>query len=308
MIDLNIDVPEEFLKEEELSGYTVSKKMKEVWAVELDLLAELDRVCQKYSIRYFADAGTMLGAIRHKGFIPWDDDIDVTMSRADYNRLCEVAFDEFQGNYFFQTEYSDRGSLRGHAQLRNSATTGILKSEEGKRGFNQGIFIDIFPYDVVTDDKEKFMQQKKEAEKLKKKFRRCAKFTDFYGSSSFRFPKNLIAPLAHIYYKVFKKDYDEDYAKFEEVCARYNEESSKKISLLSFSFDELHFQTREDYEEVIYVPFEFLKIPVPKGYHHALIERFGDYNVFVRGGSFHGGVIFDTDTPYTNYLKNKKVN
>lgn len=305
MINLNIELPDGFLEEEELSGYLVTSDMKEIWAVELDLLAEFDRVCKKYGITYFADAGTMLGAIRHQGFIPWDDDIDVTLSRDSYNKLCEVASREFTGDYFFQTEYTDKGSLRGHAQLRNSATTGILKSELGQYSFNQGIFIDIFPYDVVTDDREKFEKQKREAEHLKKKFKRRAKFTDFYSNMSFEFPKNIVAPIVHWYYEKFtKKDYDDDYKKFEAVCTQYNNEQSEKISLLSFSFDDIHFQTRSDYEEVEYVPFEFMTIPVPKGYHHALTERFGDYNIFVKGGSYHGGVIFDTDRSYIDYLEN----
>ena len=65
--------------------------MKKVWAVELDLLNEFARVCKEHDLKWFAHAGTLLGAIRHQGFIPWDDDIDVTMPRADYIQLCNVA-------------------------------------------------------------------------------------------------------------------------------------------------------------------------------------------------------------------------
>ena len=84
MQKLKIDLPDGFLDEEIREGYLVTSDMKKVWAVELDLFAEFDRVCRKYDITYYADAGTMLGAVRHKGFIPWDDDIDVKLSRENY--------------------------------------------------------------------------------------------------------------------------------------------------------------------------------------------------------------------------------
>ena len=156
MIDLKLDIPKEFLDEEERCGFHITKKQKEVWAVELDLLVELDRVCKKYNLKYCATGGTLLGAIRHKGFIPWDDDIDVMMLRDDYEKLCNIAPQEFKDPYFFQTEYSDPGSLRRHAQFRNSNTTGILSTEFPlRKPINQGIFLDIFPQDNVIDDELK---------------------------------------------------------------------------------------------------------------------------------------------------------
>ena len=120
MVDLNIELPKGFLEEEVRCGYTVTRKMKEVWAVELDLLKEFKRVCNKYDLKYCADGGTLLGAIRHQGFIPWDDDLDIAMLRKDFEKLNEVAPAEFKKPYFWQTEETDKGSARGHAQLRYS--------------------------------------------------------------------------------------------------------------------------------------------------------------------------------------------
>ena len=146
-MNIKLSLPSGFLEEEVRCDYTVSKEMKKVWAVELDLLSEFQRVCKLHDLKYSVCGGTLLGAIRHKGFIPWDDDIDVMMMRDEYEKLCKLA-DEFKHPYFFQTEETDPGSLRGHAQLRNSETTGILKRElKFKRPFNQGVFIDIFPLD-----------------------------------------------------------------------------------------------------------------------------------------------------------------
>ena len=107
MVNLRIDLPEGFLDEEVRNGYTVTSKAKRAWAVQIDLLIKLDEVCKKYGLRYFADSGTLLGAARDHGFIPWDDDIDVTMLRADYEKLKEVADKEFEYPYFYQDMYRD---------------------------------------------------------------------------------------------------------------------------------------------------------------------------------------------------------
>ena len=98
MVKLKIDLPQDFLKEEVRCDYTVSKEMKEIWAVELDLLAEFMRVCDENNIQYYACAGTILGAERHQGYIPWDDDIDVMMMRKEYDKLCAIAETELITN------------------------------------------------------------------------------------------------------------------------------------------------------------------------------------------------------------------
>ncbi|MBR6985671.1 MAG: LicD family protein [Ruminococcus sp.] len=308
MIDIKLQLPDGFLNEEERCGYKITSKMKEVWAVQLDLLVEFDRVCKKHNIKYFASGGTMLGAVRHKGYIPWDDDIDLMMFRSDYNKLCEIASNEFEAPYFFQTEYTDNGSLRGHAQLRNSLTTAILKTEYKKKyRFNQGIFIDIFPLDAVTDDKVAFNNQYKQAMKYKKIMHRCASITTRYSVPEKNNIKSIIKSVLHKTVGGFVCSCfspTKYYKLFEEECQRYNSQNTKLISTLSFQFNnKQHFKYREDYMELIDVPFEFISIPIGKNYDHALKERYGNYKEFVVGTSCHGDVILDVDIPYTEYLK-----
>ena len=72
-----IDIPEDFFKEEIRNGYTVTSKMKKAWAIQIDILKEMERICDKYNITYYADSGSMLGVVRNNQYIPWDDDIDV---------------------------------------------------------------------------------------------------------------------------------------------------------------------------------------------------------------------------------------
>lgn len=101
MVKLNIELPDTFFQKEIRECYEITAEMKKVWAVELDLLNKLLEVCEKHSLRCYADAGTLIGAVRHKGFIPWDDDIDIAMFRKDYEKLKEIADTAFEAPYFF---------------------------------------------------------------------------------------------------------------------------------------------------------------------------------------------------------------
>lgn len=305
MVDLKLKIPEGFLEEEERCGYVVSKQMKEVWAVELDMFVELDRVCRKHNIKYFASGGTMLGAVRHKGFIPWDDDIDVMMLRSEYDKLCAVGPSEFKHPYFFQTEYTDPGSLRGHAQLRNSETTGILESEKtAKFKFNQGIFIDIFPLDNVPDDLNLFHKQGENALLFKKRYHKWSRWTDCRYIEASNAPKKIIKRCIYkLLRSIAHKVVNNNYRKFEDACKLYNNHKTSFIGPIGvFDFGEKHIKYREDYEESQYVDFEFVKMPIPVRYDHALRTYFGDYMVMQKAPSNHGGIFFDTDKSYKEYL------
>lgn len=305
MVNLKIKLPEGFLDEEERCGYIVSSKMKEVWAVELDLLSEFQRVAIKHNIKYIANGGTMLGAVRHGGFIPWDDDVDIMMLREEYDKLIKIAQSEFRYPYFFQTEYSDPGSLRCHAQLRNSQTTAILKDEQlGKMKFNQGIFIDIFPLDAVPDSLNDWEKECNIAQTIYERMLLFASvsshFIDDKTLPHYRIKKvlNIVASpvfshLAHYYYK-----------KYERECRRFNFDRTEKLSLYcwGYKYKKLH-RSRVDHEETVMKDFEFMQVPVCKNYDHALTEVFGDWHKFVIGNSVHRGIFFDTEHSYKDFLK-----
>ncbi len=126
----------------------------EAQKVMLALLGEFDSVCQKYHLTYWLDHGTLLGAVRHNGFIPWDDDLDVTMPREDYERFVEIAADELPENIFLQTKVSDPSTSVHYAKFRDRNSTYIDVWEEGKDiAYHQGIFIDIFPVNFISPDK-----------------------------------------------------------------------------------------------------------------------------------------------------------
>lgn len=86
-------------EDEVRDGFYVPSMIKRAWATELDVLDEVDRICRKYNITYYAEWGTLLGAIRHAGYVPWDDDLDIGMRREDYVKFCKVAPGEFVEGY-----------------------------------------------------------------------------------------------------------------------------------------------------------------------------------------------------------------
>ena len=120
--------------------------------VLLELLQELDRICKKHDIHYVLFAGTALGAVRHHGFIPWDDDLDVAMLREDYDRFMQVAPAELFRQYFLQIEFSEHWPMH-FSKLRKNNTTCLEKYHPKDHQIHQGIYIDIFPLDNVAGNK-----------------------------------------------------------------------------------------------------------------------------------------------------------
>jgi len=312
MLPIKISLPVDFLEEEVRNGFVVTKQMKEIWAVELDLLVEFMRVCQKHNIRWWMDGGSLLGTIRHKGFIPWDDDIDVIMMREDYQKLCQVASFEFFGKYFFQTELTDHGSMRGHAQLRNSATTAILKAEINQAfKFNQGIFLDIFPLDSIPEDDNTFSRQISKIIELKKK---CLALQYEIEVEFCRKRKNfLVMWINKIRQKLFKSclyyncGIGRYYKEFEKTASLYSSQNTKYVgNLILGVFRDNWKWLREDYRDTSYMPFEFLSVPVPIGFESRLNIQYGDWRKIVRGTSLHGEVIFDVNKSYLEYVNQRK--
>lgn len=303
MIQLKID--ESFYEPEIRSGYFVSAEMKKIWAVELDLLAKFMEVCEKNNLNYFVDAGTLLGAVRHKGFIPWDDDVDVMMPRKDYNKLFEIASQEFQYPYFFQNTLTENGFFRTHAQLRNSSTTGFIEIDS-KKDINRGIFLDIFPLDGVPDSRVKQWMLKKRIETEKKilayEYDRDYEKLPLKGKVNYK--------LVHAFFKVvsFKKFFNHFNLK---TLAKYSGKKTILIGDLSLKWRENVHWKAEWFDGYVYLQFENLRVRAPLFYKEILTCLYGDFmklpdDVTAANGRCHGTVTFDPDVPYSDFVKGNK--
>ena len=298
MVDLQIDLPKSFLDEEEISGYLVTSQMKEVWAVELDLMAQLDRVCRENGLTFFAGAGTLLGAVRHHGFIPWDDDMDFYMLREDYNKLVSLA-NEFKEPYFLQNTYTEPITAMAFSRLRNSRTmAGSFKSLT--LDMNNGIFIDIFPLDGVN---EGYFQNSIQRIKNYYYLSCIRNITfDFRGFSKKKALKRLFA---NIFIGVLsKKDRVKYFQKYEDNLSKYSTKDSAMWGNRTIVFDcPKSRRPLEDWLSIEMVPFEFTEIPVPTNYHEILKQQYGDYMKFPsdkKSGKMHQDLIISTDNAYKN--------
>ncbi len=130
-----------------------SKCLKKLQNTELDILCEVDRVCKKNNINYFIMYGTLLGAVRHEGFIPWDDDIDIAMPREDYERFLDIIGSELKDKYILDFVTVNKDYYLPFAKIKNKNTLFQEKNAVNYKG-NKGIWIDIFPYDDYKTNKK----------------------------------------------------------------------------------------------------------------------------------------------------------
>lgn len=307
-LPIKIKLPAHFLDEETRDGYTISPLMKKVWAVEIDLLFEFIRICEKYELRWYMGGGSMLGAVRHKGYIPWDDDIDLNLFRKDYDKFCEVAKQEIKSPYFFTDGTAEKGVFRAYAQIYNSATTCIMANNIGiNRSYNQGLSIDIFPIDNIPDSIE---EKERLTDAIEQKHRQCHWLYGHNGiyisknqEGFFHYFKHIAADVvAHVFWPFAHKKWPKEL--FSLMKKYQNEDTTRMIADLSMPpFLERRLWEREWYAETVYLPFEWFAVPVPSGYKEWLTKHYGNWQHFEKGTALHLAGIYDPERPYTEYIK-----
>ena len=130
---------------------TISQEdLKKLHEVQVEILKDIDKFCQEHNITYFLIAGTLLGAIRHKGFIPWDDDIDIGMLRSDYEKFIKTYPSDKNNKYFVQTLETDPNYWHSYAKIRKKNTF-MNEAKIASLNLNKEIFVDLFPFDNVKD-------------------------------------------------------------------------------------------------------------------------------------------------------------
>lgn len=285
---------------EVVAEYMISDKMKKVWKVELAMLDEVEKICRKHKLTYFLVHGSLLGALRHKGFIPWDDDLDIAMPRKDYDRFLQVAEEELREPLSLHTPATEEDMFWGGlSRMRNGATTGIEARFLESKG-NLGIWIDILPLDVCPMDEDKF-------ERKQKKIRHCHRLISakLYGKEYKRYGD--MKAFQWKGYRMLAKLYSH-----KKLCEMldgamrlYEEEPSDDVAFFSGYYGHRRLSAR-DFAETKLLDFEHRKEPVPAGYENYLFMTLGkDYLRYPpeeERKPKHQGV-FDPEKPYQEYTE-----
>lgn len=244
--------------------YPIDPMKMKLWEIELDMLQVFDNLCRKHNIKYFFMYGALIGVVRHEGFIPWDDDIDIGMLREDYDKFLKIASEELDDKYFLQIGLQEEGYYDVIARIRDRKSTGILRKDlYGK--CNNGIFIEIYPFDYISSNKFGYLVKKKGLQL-------CS--TLIYESVYMYEGNNLIRKIISVFCRKF---IDEEKRKqlYEFINKRLPGKRSQKVETILTGYN-LIFRT-EDLQETLEGNFEGLKVQIPKGYDRILTESYGDY-------------------------------
>lgn len=276
-----------YFENEVRSGFFVPGMVKRSWAAQIDVLQEIDRICKKYNIQYFAEWGTLLGAIRHKGFIPWDDDMDICMKREDYTKFMQVAPMELPQGWALLNAYTDYRYTELLSRVVNGQQLDL--DDENLKIHHQFPYpagIDIFPLDYISRNSEE---------------------DDFQ--------EQLMAIVTTVEHAYEKEDIEwgegtELVEQIEQLCAvQFDKERPirQQLSILLdrlmslYTYEDADYITqmplwkenhiyrfpKEYFDEAVYMPFENVMIPVPKYYDAILKTKYGDYMKMVKNGSSH---------------------
>ncbi len=270
----------DFFRDEVRCGFYIPTAIKQAWAADLKVLSELDRICRKHGISYFANWGTLLGCVRHEGYVPWDDDLDVGMKREDYIRFREVAKSELPEGYELQDFRNTDDHWLFITRICNK--NHICFEEDHLNRFYNFPYIaglDIFVLDYLYRDEEHEKQRDEEIKRIlavadgiidnsirsETKERELAEFERKY---KIKFPETDDArQLGVALYELAEKQ-----------MGRVRSDDSDSVGqIFPWVLKGRPGLPKSYYERFLYLPFENTTMPVPYAYHRMLRDRYGDY-------------------------------
>lgn len=249
------------------AGYNLSEEeLRELQMIEVEMLVEIDRICKKCDIKYCISAGTQLGAIRHKGFIPWDDDADVAFLRPEYERFRNACESELDKERFYFQDYRNTPGYRwGYGKIRRKNTQFVRLNQE-HMPYEQGVFVDIMPYDNVPDN---YILRK------------------WHNFRCFLYRKAFWAPLGKMQEKGIKKfayetldklSDEKIYKSFTRFIEKSNRKNTKRIRIFAFPVPgKEHGYLRSCFETLVPTEFESEQLMGMKDYETYLSYKYGDY-------------------------------
>lgn len=275
-----MEITTEFLRDEVRSGFYIPTAIKQAWATQLHILSEIDRICKKYNITYFADWGTFLGTVRHGGYIPWDDDLDISMKREDYNRFMQVADKELPEGFAIHNFERKEDHWLFLARVINKNHICYDKEHLDKYyNFPFMATVDIFVLDYLYKDEE---QEQKRCEEVK--YLIALADAILQGKLNPFAQKMELSKIEKKYHTYINAEQEPRhigialYKIAEQQMARVPEKESDRIGqIFPWVLKGSKGLPKRYYEKAINLPFEELTMPVPLFYHKVLSDRYGDY-------------------------------
>lgn len=281
-----------------------NEQLKELQLVELDMLKDFIKVCEILELKYFLAGGTLLGAIRHKGFIPWDDDIDVVMPREDYEIFLEKAQDLLDKEYFVQNYKTDPEFVLSFSKIRNSETTFIEKTSKN-RNINHGVYIDIFPIDGFP--KKKWQYLKNKVFNLMYTYQ-TDKYFYYEKKVSPNLKTRIIGWFSDLLYK--NRTLREIQDKKEKIYTKYKYNNSEKVISYCGIYGEKEIMPKEYFGEGENAIFEGIEVRVPQKYDLYLKQFYGNYMKLPpkeQQVAHHYNEIIDLENSYKKYIGGEKI-
>jgi len=297
-----------FFEEEEREEFLVEADMKLAWAGEMEVLAVIDKICRENGIKYFADYGTLLGAVRHKGFIPWDDDMDICMLREDYQRFYEIASKGLPSNCLLKSCYLDPKWTYPYMRVINSAGLPINKEQMEKfHGCPYVVGVDIFPIDNIP-------QEQAEIDVLITAYSGLAGIAELMKQGKTKAEMEEDIKKVEDYLKIkFDREgniINQVYLMLDKIATIYQGENCKEVACIIFWAGQAEkARLKECYKESTRLPFENMQLPVPIGYEEVLKTLYGDWKKRVRFTAFHDYPFYKSQREFLEekgYLKRQE--
>lgn len=292
-----LEFSKEFFEREERDGFVIEPMMKNAWAANLEVLHKVDRICKEHNIPYFADWGTLLGAVRHHGYIPWDDDIDICMLRDDYRHFCKVIENYRDEVTILNVKTVDDWGERADKVINIAAFTTNRQEIKEYHGFPFTAGVDIFVIDYVPRNKNEeeawltIMRYISVVEHIRNDLADLVPGSEDYV----KLKKDeedivkLIKKMSNVKFSQANPSTQELSLLQDRICGLYKDNDAEfltQANCLGVGMD--YYLPKDTYSSAILMPFENVLIPVPRSYDLLLRKKYGnDYMTPINRTSGH---------------------